>query len=81
MQTPVGQAKKAINDWDRVCKKVQLKRSPFRILLEGEENLSENSNPNIYDDLDLIQELQKIYEHNIEAEDKEFLISDTMRYI
>lgn len=81
MQTPIGQAKKAIKDWERVSKKAQLKRSPFRIFYEPEENLLQNSNCNIYDDIDLVQELQKIYEQNIETEDKEFLVSDTMKYI
>lgn len=39
MQTPVGQAKKAVEDWEKVSKKCQMKRSPFRILFEPEENL------------------------------------------
>lgn len=36
MQTPIGQCKKAISDWDKVSKKCQQKRSPFRILFEPE---------------------------------------------
>ena len=36
MQTPVGQAKKAVEDWEKVSKKCQQKRSPFRILFETE---------------------------------------------
>lgn len=34
MQTPVGQAKKVITDWEKVSKKCQMKRSPFKILFE-----------------------------------------------
>lgn len=36
MQTPVGQAKKAIADWEKVSKKCHLKREPFKILFETE---------------------------------------------
>jgi len=35
MQTPIGQAKKAIEDWDKVSKKCQQKRGPIKILFEG----------------------------------------------
>ena len=55
MQTPIGQANKVIKDWDRVSKKCQQKRGPLRILFEGEENLHETHDPQIYDDLDLMQ--------------------------
>lgn len=34
MQTPVGQAKKVITDWEKVSKKCQMKRSPFKIFFE-----------------------------------------------
>lgn len=61
MQTPIGQAKKAVEDWEKVSKKCQLKRTPMRILFEGEENLRENTHPSIYDDQDLLQEVQKTF--------------------
>ena len=72
MQTPIGQAEKVIKDWDRVSKKCQQKRAPFRIFFEPENNIQETHNPQIYDDLDLMQEVQKIYEQEIEkdGEDK-----------
>jgi hypothetical protein len=32
MQTPIGQTKKVVTDWDKVSKKCQQKRAPIKIL-------------------------------------------------
>ena len=65
MQTPIGQTKKIMGDWDRVSKKAQQKRSVFKVLFEDDENIKEASDKQIFDDFDLYQEVQKQYEKHI----------------
>lgn len=36
---------------------------------------------NIYDDLDLLQEVQRNYEQELEKDDKDFLMKDTLKYL
>lgn len=82
MQTPVGQTKKIMKDWKRVSSKAQQKRSIFKILFENPENVKQVSNENIYDDFDLYQEVEKLYEKQVEEEDEDdFRISDTMKHL
>lgn len=50
MHTPVGQTKKILANWDRVKNKCQQKRNTFKILFQGEENIRNNSDPQIFDD-------------------------------
>jgi hypothetical protein len=61
MQTPVGQAKKVVEQWTRASSKCQQKRSTFKILFENEEDIRSSSNPQIFDDYELFNELEKIY--------------------
>ena len=51
------------------------------MLFETEQNLRQTSDKNIYDDLDLLQEVQKTYEQELEKDDKDFLIKDTLKYL
>ena len=53
MQTPVGQAKKIMSNWNRVKGKCQQKRGIFKILFEDEENVREMADPEIFDDFEL----------------------------
>ena len=53
MQTPVGQAKKIVANWDRVKNKCQQKRGTFRILFREEDNVRTTSDPQIFDDFEL----------------------------
>jgi hypothetical protein len=39
MQTPVGQTRKILTNWERVKGKCQHKRNIFKILFEDEENI------------------------------------------
>ncbi len=57
MQTPVGQAKKVLSNWDRVKAKCQQKRGTFRILFQDDENIRASSDPQIFDDHELFTEL------------------------
>ena len=50
MQTPVGQARKVVENWDRVKHKSQQKRGTFRVLFEEEEEVRELTHPQIFDD-------------------------------
>ena len=50
MQTPIGQAKKIVSNWDRVKAKCQHKRGTFRILCKEEANVRETADPQIFDD-------------------------------
>ncbi len=59
MQTPVGQAKKIMTNWDRIKNKCQQKRGIFKILFEDEENVRESTDPQIFDDFELFTELEK----------------------
>jgi hypothetical protein len=63
MQTPIGQAKKVLQNWERMASKCQQKRGRemFKILFEPEDNIHELSHPEIYDDYDLFIELEKYY--------------------
>jgi protein AATF/BFR2 len=81
MQTPIGQANKVIEDWAKVSKKCQQKRHPIRILFEAEDSLSLPTDINIYDDPDLLQEIQKVYEQDLDRENNDFLVNDTLQYL
>lgn len=59
MQTPVGQAKKILSNWDRVKSKCQQKRNTFRILFQDEENVRNSTDPQIFDDFELFTELER----------------------
>ena len=50
MQTPVGQTKKILSNWDRVKSKCQQKRGTFRVLFQDEENVRNSTDPQIFDD-------------------------------
>jgi hypothetical protein len=57
MQTPVGQAKKVVEQWARASTKCQQKRSTFKILFQSEEDIRSSSNAQIFDDYELFNEL------------------------
>ena len=57
MQTPIGQAKKIVEQWDRTSNKCQQKRSSFRVLFEKEEDIKNSTNHQIFDDFELFNEL------------------------
>lgn len=59
LQTPVGQAQKALKQAERLIIKSQLKREKFRILGRAQSNLAEETDVNIYDDTDYYHELLK----------------------
>lgn len=61
MQTPVGQAKKIVEQWPRASSKCQQKRSSFKILFETDEDIRNSAHPQIFDDFELFNELEKIY--------------------
>jgi hypothetical protein len=80
MQTPVGQTKKIVTNWERVKGKCQHKRSTFRILFREEENVRETSDPQIFDDFELFAELEKEFISEVQDE-QDFRISDTLKYL
>jgi protein AATF/BFR2 len=80
MQTPVGQAKKILSNWDRVKSKCQQKRGTFRILFQDEENVRNSTDPQIFDDFELFAELEKGFINDIQ-DDSDFRINDTLRYL
>ena len=80
MQTPVGQTKKILTNWERAKAKCQHKRGTFRILFRDEENVRETSDPQIFDDYELFTELEKGYVSNVQDE-QDFRISDTLKYL
>ena len=58
------------------------KRSVFKILFQNEDNIKFPSDKSIYDDFDFYQEVEKVYEKQIEEDDDDdFRISDTMKHI
>lgn len=80
MQTPIGQTKKVLANWERVCAKSQNKRSTFKVLFQDDENIRVTSDSQIFDDFDLFNELEKVYVSEIE-DDNDFRISDTLQYL
>lgn len=81
MQTPIGQTKKIMNDWERVSKKSQQKRSAFKVLFKEDDNIKETYDKEIFDDFDFYQEVQKQYEKHVENDEDDFRISDTMKHL
>ena len=59
MQTPIGQANKVVENFERAANKSQQKRSTFKILFEPEENIRMPNCKEIYDDQDYFHELEK----------------------
>ncbi|EGR30148.1 hypothetical protein IMG5_140270 [Ichthyophthirius multifiliis] len=70
LQTPIGQAQKAMEQFDKMLYKSQLKRNSFRILGENASNIQRDIDEEIYDDNDFYNELLKEYMTEIE-ENKE----------
>lgn len=66
MQTPVGQARKVVESWDRAKHKSQQKRGTFKVLFEDAEEIRENTHPQIFDDFELFHELEKSYVNDVE---------------
>lgn len=80
MQTPVGQAKKIVSNWERIKNKSMQKRGTFRILFREEENVRNNSDPQIFDDYELFAEMEKGFISDVNDE-QDFRISDTLKYL
>lgn len=85
IQTPIGQAQKALKNYNFILTKSQLKRDVFRILGTEQDNLHEQTNEEIFDDGELYHELLKNYmnEFNQEnqADDDGLVMNNTKLYL
>lgn len=85
VHTPLGQTQKAMQQFEGLLYKSQLKRTSFRILGKELTNLQRETDPEIYDDTDIYHELLKEYmteiEENKEVGEDGLLFDSTRLYL